>query len=92
VASDAKLERRLSSIEESLDTLTEKVDVLIDTLAGPPTKRNPKERLSEQIRRGMNRRAAAWARAQKKVGQGRGAVNTKKTKRQLERAAKRAFK
>jgi hypothetical protein len=88
----ADLEQRLRTIERKIDVLREEVGALIEALAGPPSKANPKQRLPERLRRGMNRRAAAWARAQKKVGQGKGAVRTKKTQRALERTAKRVFK
>jgi hypothetical protein len=87
-----ELEKRLGAIERKLDVLSEEVGALIEALAGPPTKGNPKQRLSERLRRGMNRRAAAWARAQKKVGQGKGAVRRKKTQIKLERDARRCFK
>ncbi len=47
-------------------------------------------RLPQEIRSGIFRRQAAWARAQKKVGHGRGYVGTSKIKRKLQRGVKKS--
>jgi hypothetical protein len=75
--------------KSQLDRIEAKLDAIIEAFAGPPPKGNPKERLSKQIRRGFQRQQAAFARARKPVGKGRGAVGSQRVKRKLEREAGR---
>ena len=71
-----------------LERIEEKLDAIIEAFAGPAPKGNPKQRLSSQIRLGFQRQQAAFARAQKRVGRGRGAVGSAAIKRKLARDAK----
>jgi hypothetical protein len=77
------IEKRIAAIERDLSDL-------IEALVGPAVRANPKGRLPQEIRSGIFRRQAAWARAQKRVGKGRGYVGTSKIKRKLQRGVKKS--
>lgn len=74
--------------ESQLDRIEAKLDAIIEAFTGPPPARNPKQALSRQIRIGFQRQQAAFARAQKKVGKGRGSVSSHTIKRKLQAEAK----
>jgi hypothetical protein len=77
------------SDKTQLDRIEQKLDAIIEAFAGPAPKGNPKKRLPELIRLGFQRQQAAFARAQKRVGKGRGAVRSTSIKRRLEKEAKK---
>lgn len=81
----ASIRKQISELSTNVRALREDLSALFEALLGPPPKRNPKKTLPEEIRLALMRKSAAHARAQKRIGQGRGAVRTKATKRRLER-------
>jgi len=77
------------STKEQLDRIEAKLDAIIEAFTTQRPSKNPKGKLSEEIRLGFQRHQAAWARAQKRVGRGRGAVRSPVTRRKLKKEAKR---
>jgi hypothetical protein len=77
------LEERLRELEDRFTDLERQFDDLLRVMLS-------RRKMTPEQRRAIRRKTAAWARADKPVGKGRGAVGTEEIKEKLEQDKKDA--